>query len=196
MKAIRLVAAMICAGFASGASADGSARMVAPGFCELDGSAAASLPADIVGAAPLVRFASCEELAAWERGERSTFDTFGAVEPLTETGAAQIDGPLRDFTADDVDRQIAIIAAALTEGDRAHLGALDSGGSARLTAQLIRFENAERPHLHVSAVSSGPDGALRRVLVLPYEDGDTLRYMLASMRASLAADRIAMLQVQ
>ena len=67
--------------------------------------------------------------------------------------------------------------------------------SVLMTAELVRFEGRAGAHLHVTAVSQGRGGRLRRSLVLPYRDGDTLRYMLASLRASLAADQIALLNV-
>ncbi|MEO0719137.1 MAG: hypothetical protein AAFZ06_09700 [Pseudomonadota bacterium] len=209
MRFARLYSAIACApivmaaAFAGVASAQ-SVQSVAPGFCELR-EPDVKLPPAVIGDNAVLRFVSCAELAEWRTGDRTSFDTFGAVSidaealSLGETlgqalGPDAAAGMARtNLSAADIDRQLDILAAALIEGERAYLGALDHGESIRMTAEFVRFEGAAHVHMLMTATLDSQGRKIRRVLVLPYSDGDTLRYMLASLRASAAADQIAML---
>lgn len=89
------------------------------------------------------------------------------------------------------------LAASTPVGEAIEIGRWREGDDMRLSASFERVAPAEEgaePITRMRMVSHvrwPGRGGVTRVLVMPYRNGDTLRYMRAQLRASAAADRIA-----
>lgn len=89
------------------------------------------------------------------------------------------------------------LAASLEAGQSVEIGRWREGDDMALSATFERSADPASngaPRLKLRSDLRWSDAAgVTRVLVLPYRNADTLRYMRAQLRASAAADRIARL---
>ncbi|MCI4660424.1 MAG: hypothetical protein MRY63_01200 [Neomegalonema sp.] len=163
-----------------------------PGFCQAAPSEVRSFASD-TNAESVEYFANCAELAALRAKRRDTLETFGSVSILRDRAAQPVLAAVsQDAGAQDLDVNVRAMAAALTTGKMTALGLAQKGENIRVSAYLVTSEHDGSPRVRMIALTALPGLVVRRQLEMPYKNGDTLRYALASLHASAIADQIAL----
>ncbi|MEO1293107.1 MAG: hypothetical protein AAFV62_09800 [Pseudomonadota bacterium] len=192
MTGLRALAALATCVIAIATTAQAHPQIsVPPGFCAVsslpDAAVLVSSPAEVV-----VRYADCRELAAKKAGRQRTIETFGQAVLRTSIDIGATPVTRASVPLEELRPRLPELVKSLRAGEAAVLGVIENTKDLSVAATIKRPETGSSATLHFVVTTEVPGMTVKRELVLPYRNDDTLRYMLASLRATAIADRIAL----